>query len=81
MVIFLATIASSILSLLAVCSASAANYFAKSSGAAWWNCLISTLVVSYFGPLKAENTFSCTPMHKMPVVLMPALLAMAALSY
>ena len=50
------------------------------SDAAWWNALVSTLLVSYFGPYRAEQLFECTPMHKMPVVLMPALLVMAFLS-
>ena len=66
---------------IAVLASSAANWASASTDAAYWNCLIVTVLVSYFGPYKAEQTFECTPMHKMPVVLMPALLALAGLAY
>lgn len=66
---------------IAILASSAANWAASSTDAAYWNCLISTAVVAYFGPYKATQTFECTAMHKMPEILMPALLAMAAAAY
>lgn len=66
---------------IAILSQAAANFCSASTDAAYWNCLIATALVTYFGPIKAEQTFECTVMHKMPVFLMPALLAMAALAY
>lgn len=64
-----------------ILASSAANWMAASTDAAYWNCLVTTVLVSYFGPYKATQLFECTPMHKMPEVLMPALLVMAGLAY
>jgi hypothetical protein len=41
----------------------------------------SVALVTYFGPYTAEKNFETLPAHKLPVILMPTLLVLAALAY
>ena len=65
----------------AILASAAANWAAASTDAAYFNCLITTAVTAVLGPYKATQIFECTPMHTLPVVLMPGLLILAGLAY
>ena len=43
--------------------------------------LVTLTAIAYFGPYTAEKKFDTTVMHKLPVVLMPALLLLGAAAY
>lgn len=42
---------------------------------------IASPFVAYFGPFTAEKSFETAPAHKLPVILMPVLCALAILAY
>lgn len=42
--------------------------------------MASSLLISIFGPLRAEMTLPCKAAHKLPCVLLPGLLVMGILA-
>ena len=43
--------------------------------------MVTMALITWFGPLTAERTFDCRMEHKLPLVLIPSILAMGAAAY
>ena len=42
---------------------------------------VQSVVIAYMGPYTATQTFKTKPAHKLPEILMPAIIALAAAAY